>query len=193
MRGTQGRPGRCCVWSARPSRPSGAAPVPFRTNFRCSFSDFWLENDFLFWPFDRSYYLTPPFSLLLIQNRNLVMFVTGSKKFSVIFRKSELKHNINNWWKLTNNFVHPIYYFSPPLVKFSSVSKLFQGFFIKDPAPLGPTELNPVKSRNCHLSHRPTAPQSSGRSEPRARRGESIMMTRTTTMTSVCHDSQISE
>ena len=47
MRCAQGRPGRCCVWSARPSRPSGAAPVPFRR----SFSDFWLENDFLFWPF----------------------------------------------------------------------------------------------------------------------------------------------
>ena len=27
MRCAQGRPGRCCVWSARPSRPSGAAPV----------------------------------------------------------------------------------------------------------------------------------------------------------------------
>ena len=58
MRGAQGRPGRCCVWSARPSRPSGAAPVPFRR----SFSDFWLENDFLFWQFYRSYDLTPPFS-----------------------------------------------------------------------------------------------------------------------------------
>ena len=57
MRCAQGRPGRCCVWSARPSRPSGAAPVPFRR----SFSDFWLENDFLFWPFYRLFYLTPPF------------------------------------------------------------------------------------------------------------------------------------
>ena len=44
IRGSKGRPRRCCVWSARPSRPSGAAPVPFRR----SISDFWLENDFLF-------------------------------------------------------------------------------------------------------------------------------------------------
>ena len=58
MRCAQGRPGRCCVWSARPSRPSGAAPVPFRR----SFSDFWLENDFLFWPFYGLFDLKPPFS-----------------------------------------------------------------------------------------------------------------------------------
>jgi hypothetical protein len=58
MRGAQGQPGRCCVWSARPSRPSGAAPVPCRR----SFSDFWLENDFLFWPVYGSYYLTPLFT-----------------------------------------------------------------------------------------------------------------------------------
>ena len=107
MRGTQGRPGRCCVWSARPSRPSGAAPVPFRR----SFSDFWLENDFLFWPFYGLFDLKPPFNKAASKYSELQHF-GRLPKFEMLdsprFMAPGSKYSKSRYW--LNIFRHDVYY-----------------------------------------------------------------------------------